>query len=67
MFHYNLACTYAEMNDVDKAITYLRRAFELKANMIEGERFPDPWTDDSFQRFMKNEKFVSALKEITHN
>src|SRR2546428_12800551 len=34
MFHYNMACTYAEMNDVDKTIAYLKQAFEYKANMI---------------------------------
>ena len=64
MFHYNMACTYAEMEDADNAIQYLSSAFENKQNMIRGERFPNPWTDDSFQRFMNNEKFVSALKEI---
>ncbi len=65
MFHYNMACTYAEMNDVDKAIEYLRQAFQYKENMIKGEEFPDAWKDDSFQRFMKNEKFVNALKEMS--
>ncbi|HYX29952.1 MAG TPA: tetratricopeptide repeat protein [Pyrinomonadaceae bacterium] len=67
MFHYNMACTYAEMNDVDDAIKYLQQAFQYKDNMIQGEKFPDPWTDDSFQRFMKNDKFVSALKEMSRN
>ena len=67
MFHYNMACTYAEMNDVDKAILYLQQAFQYKQNMIKGEHFPDPWTDDSFQRFMKNDKFVNALKELSRN
>jgi len=67
MFHYNLACTFAEMNDVDKAILSLQQAFQYKQNMIRGERFPDPWTDDSFQRFMNNDKFVSALKEMSRN
>ena len=66
MFHYNLACTFAEMNDVDKAILSLQQAFQYKPNMIKGERFPDPWTDDSFQRFMNNEKFVNALKEMAN-
>ena len=65
MFHYNMACTYAEMNDVDNAIKYLQQAFQFKENMIQGEKFPDPWTDDSFQRFMKNDKFVSALKAMS--
>jgi tetratricopeptide (TPR) repeat protein len=67
MFHYNLACTYAEMNDVDKTIEYLQQAFQYKQNMIKGEKFPDPWTDDSFQRFMKDDKFVNALKEMSRN
>lgn len=65
MFHYNMACTFAEMNDVDKAIQYLQQAFQYKQNMIKGERFPDPWMDDSFQRFMNNDKFVGALREMT--
>lgn len=64
MFHYNLACTYAEGGDMDAAIASLRQAFAHKANMIPGERIPDPRTDDSFARFMKDEKFRAALKEI---
>jgi tetratricopeptide (TPR) repeat protein len=64
MFHYNMACTYAEMNDPDKAIVYLKQAFDYKQNMIKGEKMPDPWTDSSFQRFMNNDKFVNALRQI---
>jgi len=64
MFHYNMACTYAEMNDRDNAIVWLRTAFEHRKNMIEGEQMPDPATDSSFARFMKDEKFLKALKEI---
>jgi len=67
MFNYNMACTFAEMNDMEDAIAYLQQAFQNKQNMIKGERFPDPWTDDSFQRFMKNDKFVNALKEMSRN
>jgi Tfp pilus assembly protein PilF len=65
MFHYLMACTYAEMDDVDNTIKYLRQAFQYKDNMIKGETFPDARTDDSFQRFMKNDKFVGALKEMS--
>ena len=64
MFYYNLACTYAEMNDLDQTISNLKRAFENKANMITGEKFPDPATDDSFQRYMRNDRFFSTLKEL---
>ena len=65
MFHYNMACTYGEMKDPDNAIVYLKQAFENKNNMIRGEKMPNPWTDSSFQRFMDNERFVTALREIT--
>jgi tetratricopeptide (TPR) repeat protein len=64
MFYYIMANTYAEMNDEDNAIAYLKRAFERKGNMIAGETFPDPAKDDSFQRFMKSEKFLKALEEM---
>lgn len=64
MFYYNMACTYGEMGDEDKAIEYLRGAFERRENMIEGEHFPEPATDSSFKKFMKSEKFLSALAEM---
>lgn len=64
LFYYNMACTYGEMGDMDKAIKYLKLAFERREKMIEGEEFPDPATDSSFERFMKNEKFQAALKEL---
>jgi tetratricopeptide (TPR) repeat protein len=64
MFHYNMACTYAEMDDKDQAIAYLKSAFKNKKNMIAGEQMPSPANDSSFARFMKDEKFINALKEI---
>jgi tetratricopeptide (TPR) repeat protein len=64
MFYYNLACAYAEMNDLDNAIANLKRAFENRDNMIPGERIPNPATDDSFSRFLKNEKFRRALDDL---
>lgn len=64
MFHYLLANTYAEMGDLDNTILYLKQAFARRKHMISGEQMPDPRTDDSFKRFMKDEKFLAALKEI---
>lgn len=64
MFYYNMACTYGEMDNMEKAIEYLRLAFARKDNMIQGEKFPDPATDSSFARFADNEKFIAALKEM---
>ena|SRR5882672_2778379 len=64
MFYYNLACTYAEMGDETHAIANLRHAFEFRANMIPGEDMPDPSSDDSFQRFIRDSAFVAAVRSL---
>lgn len=64
MFHYNLACTYAEAGDLDNAVRYLKSAFANRRNMIPGEEMPDPASDDSFGRFRQDERFRRALKEL---
>jgi len=64
MFYYHLACVYAEMNDLDRCLLNLKKAVRYKRNMIPGERFPNPATDASFARFMRNERFLKTLKEI---
>ena len=64
LFYYNLACTYAEMNDVANASSYLKKAFEYKANTLPGEGMPDPRTDDSFKKLMKNKEFQELAKSL---
>lgn len=64
MFYYIMANIYGEVNDEDNAISYLKKAYERKGNMIVGETFPDPMIDDSFQRFVKSEKFVKSVNEL---
>jgi len=64
LFYYNMACTYGEKKDMEKAIEYLKLAFDRQENMIPGEKMPDPATDSSFKRFMQNEKFKAALEEL---
>jgi len=64
MFYYNLACAYAELNDLVNSIINLKLAFEYKENMISGEKMPDPNKDSSFSKYLNNDKFQNALKEI---
>ncbi|MEJ2528826.1 MAG: hypothetical protein P8Z39_01755, partial [Gammaproteobacteria bacterium] len=64
MFYYNLACTYAESNDLDGAITNLSLAYKYKNNMLPNEEFPDPRTDSSFKRFLGDKKFTEMLSKI---
>jgi hypothetical protein len=62
-FYYG--CVFAERGNMDKAMEYLWKSFSLKANVIPGESMPDPAKDDSFQRFMSNQKFRDFVKSLT--
>lgn len=64
LFYYNMACGYGELGDEDNAIKWLRTAFKYKANMMAGERFPNPETDSSFAKFRDSEKFRKAIAEM---
>jgi hypothetical protein len=64
LFYYNMACTFGEMGKMDEALEQLRLAYKYKANMIAGESFPDPLTDDSFRNFVNDKKFVDAIHEM---
>ena len=65
MFYYLMADDYAEAGHEALTIEYLKRAYAHRAHGIPGEPLPDPSTDDSFQRFMHDQKFLTALKEWT--
>lgn len=65
MFHYNLACTFAEMSDLDHAMQSLKTAFRYRKNRSPGEAgMPNPRQDSSFQRFMKNETFRHLVNDL---
>ena len=64
LFYYNMACGYGELNEEDNAIKWLRPAFKHKANMLPGERLPNPETDSSFAKFRDSEKFKKAIAEM---
>ncbi len=64
MFHYNLGCASAERNDMEATMKHLQKAFSLKANSIPGEQMPDPRQDDSFRRFMSNERFRTFVDSL---
>lgn len=67
LFYYNLACTYAEMDDAAKAGSYLKKAFDYRANALPGEGMPDPRTDDSFKKLMKNKEFRELAETLAQS
>lgn len=64
LYEYNLSCTYAEKGDLDAALTHLKRAWELKANMPQGMKFPDPRKDNSFRRYWSDQRFLDAVENM---
>jgi len=64
MFYYNLACMFAESDDLDSAIKNLSKAFEYKGNMLKGESIPDPAKDLSFKKYLKDKRFMDFLAVI---
>lgn len=67
LFYYNLACTYAEMDDAARAGSYLKKAFEYRANSLPGESLPDPRTDDSFKKLMKKKEFRELAEVLAQS
>lgn len=65
MFHYNLACTFAELNDRDKAMQALRTAFRYRVHRNPGEAgVPDPRRDHSFQQLLKHADFRRFVDQL---
>ncbi len=65
LFHYNLASTFAELNDRDHAMLSLRAAFRHRKNHNPGEPgLPDPRRDASFKRLMADDGFRKFLDRL---
>ncbi|THI82934.1 MAG: tetratricopeptide repeat protein [Nitrospira sp. CG24A] len=66
IFHYNLACTFAELNELDHAMQSLKIAFRHRKNLNPGDKgMPDPRQNSSFERFMKHETFRNLVNDLT--
>ncbi|MGB8967621.1 MAG: tetratricopeptide repeat protein, partial [Candidatus Sulfotelmatobacter sp.] len=64
MYYYNLACADAEEKNLASARNNLQKAFDRKANVIPGEKMPDPTTDDSFLPYRENKEFWAFLEGL---
>lgn len=64
MFHYNLACAFAEMGNREQALNSLRMAIKYKENILPGESFPDPKEDSSFTKYLQDNDFRTEFDKI---
>lgn len=67
LFYYEMADYYGEKNDAQNATAYLKMAYERRANMIPGEKLPDPRADDSFKELLKNKEFRDFADSLAKN
>lgn len=64
MFHYNLACAYAELDDPESALADLKFAFVYRGNEIAGKGMPDPARDNSFKSLLTDTRFVDLVRQV---
>ena len=64
LFHYDMACIYAQMGKLDETLGQLREAYKFKANASPGEMPPDPTEDSCFQKFANDPKFTDAVQKL---
>ncbi len=64
LFYYNLACVYAEMHQLDPALTNLKKAWSLRDKMPRGQAFPDPRKDSSFRAYVNDPRFQDAVRNM---
>jgi tetratricopeptide (TPR) repeat protein len=64
MFFYHLAWVYAEMNDLDEALSNLRLAYKYKSKVLADQKFPSPRSDPSFKKYLNNKMFMAELLKM---
>jgi len=62
--YYNLACLYADESDKGNVLTNLSLAFDRKEHVLNGEQMPDPRTDSSFQKYVRDEDFIRIMAKL---
>lgn len=62
--YYNLACAFAEEGNKDKMLANLTLAFQHKDHVLKGEQIPDPRSDSSFQKYVRDDDFLKLMKTL---
>ncbi len=62
--YYNLACVFAEESNKEKMLANLALAFQRKDHALKGEQMPDPRSDSSFQKYIRDDEFLKLMKTL---
>jgi CHAT domain-containing protein/tetratricopeptide (TPR) repeat protein len=63
-YYYNLACSYAEKNDLKNTLANLELALQHRNSASADDTLPNPATDDSFQKYLHNPQFAALLAKF---
>ena len=61
LFHYNLACVYAESGRLPAALDELEKALQNRETLDPGQALPNPREDTSFKPFREDPRFKQLL------
>jgi tetratricopeptide (TPR) repeat protein len=64
IFHYDMACVYAQMGKLDESLGHLHEAYKYKSNASPGQLPPDPAEDTCFAKFAHDPRFTDALQKL---
>ncbi|HEY6249969.1 MAG TPA: hypothetical protein VI685_08405 [Candidatus Angelobacter sp.] len=64
IFHYDLACTYAQMGQVDESVGHLRTAFQHRAKVAPTQLPANPAEDSCFQKIASDPRFTEAVQKL---
>jgi predicted Zn-dependent protease len=62
--YYNLACAFAEEGNKNKMLASLTLSFQHKDHVLRGEQMPDPRSDSSFQKYVRDDDFVKLMRAL---
>lgn len=64
LFHYDMACVYAQMGKMDESLGHLSEAYKYQRNAPLGEMPPNPTEDSCFQKFANDPRFADAVQKM---
>lgn len=64
IFHYDLACTYAQMGKVDESLGQLRQAFQYSAKVAPTQIPANPGEDSCFSKIANDPRFTAEVQKL---
>lgn len=64
IFHYDMACTYAQMGKVDESLGELRQAYSRSAKVAPTQLPADPQNDSCFSKVANDPRFAAEVQKL---